>query len=127
MIEVKYVHFKGKVIKLIKDGKGIFRDEKGTRWGYTDSTWSVDSDTRLGVGPLSFPLNDPANIAARFHDAAYSDPAYEESNNRSTADEMLFKQLKQLPGWRSFLAYPFWAISRLAGGIFWEVKQTRDK
>lgn len=122
---VRYVLFKGKKIRQVKGSDDIWRDDEGTEYGYTDPKYYTDDKTRAGVGVLSLPEDDPLSKSAAQHDYAYSSPVYQKYHDRKEADKALEERIEDLPGWRRFMSKPFYAITRIFGGLFWENKDTK--
>lgn len=120
----KYIVLPGKVVKLCYNERGLWQDNLGTIWALRDGKASVDSKDRAGVGIFS--IDDPElNRLTKSHDYMYSSPAYQFFHSREEADTHLKNQLKQASSWKKILAKPFYCISRVFGGLFWENERTR--
>lgn len=119
-----FITFKGEVIKISKGSDGLFRDGKGTVYAIADSKYSVDAKARCGVGIFSLPIGHPLNDSCKPHDYMYSSEAFQIFNTRLEADNYLRRLIKQSSGFW-YLARPFYLLSRIFGGFFWENKDTR--
>lgn len=112
------------VVQIFKMPDGYWRDVWGTIFALRDDASSVDSVDRCGVGAFSLPSDVPVDCAP--HDYAYSSPAYQAFHTRKEADEYLRSLVRQAPGVWSLLSAPFYFISRIFGGKFWENEATND-
>ena len=109
---IKFVIVSNEVVPLIQKQDGFYYDDYGTIWADFNDAYSLDKETRAGIGIFSL---DGFEREVRFHDAAYSMPVYMAFNDRLTADRMLKRHMKG-----SWLRRPFYLLSRLFGGLFWE-------
>jgi hypothetical protein len=118
-----------KTTVVVRGKDGFFYDKWGTRFGFCEDGDSLDNEVRLGVGLFSLPMSHPLTDAARFHDAAYSNPAYQATTPRSEADAMLRGQLLLLAHQHFGLTVEAAVLAFTAavlGAYFWENELTRD-
>lgn len=113
------------LVELRYTEEGVWTDSKGTIFALRDKTASTDTITRCGVGWASLPVDDPLTAACAPHDYVYECPAYQLFHTRREADAYLASLVEQIPGWRRFMAKPFYYIVRLFGGRLWENPKTR--
>lgn len=116
------------VTKLYLGEDGLWRNDGGTVFALRSKGDSVDPVNQCGVYPFVIPQNmapKELNAACTVHDYMYESPAYQLFHTRKEADKELAR-LIGLPatGFWGVLAVPFWALSRLFGGRFWENKKT---
>lgn len=112
----KYLIVGGEVILLQQKQDGFFYDDYGTIWASETEAESLDDEVRAGIGIFSI---DGYDRQVRGHDFCYSNGVYQAFNTRAEADELL-KQHMQGSSWK----WPFYILSRLLGGLFWENKKT---
>lgn len=93
----------------------FYYDDWGTIWASSIDAASLDPETRAGIGIFSI---DGYASQVRYHDFAYSCDVYQAFNSRKEADLMLKRHMKG-----SYLRQPFYYLSRLFGGLFWEGKK----
>lgn len=129
---IKYIIVGKKVIKLIRNTRGLFQDPSGTEYALARNDTSKDIVVRIGVGWFSLPEDNILTPAAIPHDFKYSCPAYQLYHTRSEADIDLIDDTRQAGEgtvWAS-LAWPFYGIVRIFGGLpgklaLWENKESR--
>lgn len=124
----KYIVFKGEVIPLTQDSKGVWTSPDGTIFAEEDGTFTKDPVPRCGDDRLHVNLGprDPLNAICYSHDFRYNSPAYQMFHTRVEADLWLRDSILKLGGWRAFLAYPFYFITRIFGARDWENETTND-
>lgn len=128
-MQERFFIYKDRVVRIVKCYDGLWRDDiDGCIYALAEDTASVDANTVCGIGPFSLPHDSPLNAACAAHDFAYSCPVYQLYHTREEADKMLKEHLKLTAEgtWYSFVTYPFYCISRLFGGLFWENKKTKN-
>jgi len=125
--KTQVISFQGENITITKGKDGLWRDSTGCVYALVDDAASTDSKVRAGVGIFSMPEGSPINSdpAVAVHDYKYSSPAYQTFNTRKEADDALYEGIKKMKTWHRHLALPFWALSRIFGGLFWENDETR--
>jgi hypothetical protein len=117
-------------VEVYLDDDGRWRDFAGNEYGLSDESSSRDEKVRLGVGFLSLPESHPFTPAARFHDFAFSSPAFMRSNPRSDADRMFLRQMLALAGGSKLLkaqAFTLFGIVKAVGWYWWDCPETRWK
>lgn len=127
--ETRTVKFRGEAIVIHRHADGLWRDSNDCIYAFPDdASQSWDTVVRCGVWPFVLPADDPLTECCAKHDAQYSNQAWQISHNRSEADaELRDSILKTQKGWRRYMAYPFYGLVRIFGGLFWSVKETEDK
>jgi len=108
--EIKYLHYKGKLIEIQKCEDGLWRDELGCIYALTEDSATVDPINRCGAGIFSLKPSHPLTDACTPHDFAYCSPAYQLFHTREEADLMLEHHV-ELVGeghWYGILAKPFY-------------------
>lgn len=124
IISLKYNE---KEILIIYGLDRLWRDSKGTVYGFVDSLSSANSVIRCGIGVLSLPRDSILTDACAPHDYMYSCPAYQATNCRKDADELLKTYIKIVTkeSWLKVATYPFYWVTRVFGRHFWENRDTR--
>lgn len=126
LIRSRWIAFKGESIRLIKGPDGLWRSDDGTVWAFAEGG-QADTSENCGVGFFSLPDENPLNPICRYHDFQYASPGYQAFNTRAESDEYLRRSIansKQANGWR-LLARPFYWLTRVFGGLYWENPKTR--
>lgn len=121
---LRFIPFKGKTVTVAYCADGLWRSPDGCIFGYPNKDYDPE-DAVCGVWLLHMPEGDLMNELAAPHDYEYECPVYQLYHTRKEADEELLKRFKTAAGWRRVLAYPFYALVRLFGGILWENAETR--
>lgn len=126
LIQQKWIAFRGTSIGLVKGLDGLWRDDTGTIYAYAEGK-QADASNNCGVGIFTLPDGHPLNDICKAHDFQYSSPAYQAFNTRKEADEYLRRTIQSSPqsGEWWLLAKPFYWLTRLFGGKYWENDKTR--
>lgn len=123
---LKYINFKGEAVTLwLNPNDNLWRSSDGTVWAFRDDKFSVDPESRCGVGRFSLPKGNTLNELCAVHDTEYSNPAYQAFHSRLEADRSLYNLIEIKGGKWSWLATPFFYLCRLFGGQYWEDSKTR--
>lgn len=110
---------------LVRAPDGLYYDPLGTVWALQEFTPGSDPIIEIGIGHLwALSPNHPWTNAARFHDLAYSSPAYQKFHTRLEADTKLYHDLLSVGAPQS-VALLFYGIVRVVGGTFWDNPETR--
>ena len=120
-----YIVFKGEIVHIGRGNDGFYRDATGTIYALRDDEDVADVIDRCGIGWASLPVRNPLNPGCRVHDYAYTSSAYQAFHTRKEADEYLRRLIAETPSKWSVLAWPFYWLSRIFGGKYWENKKTR--
>lgn len=116
-MDKKYIVL-GKSVEVLTQGSdGFYRDDFGCIWPQLKDGYSADNEVRAGIGWFSLPGFENE---VRAHDFMYSSDVFQAYNTRAEADEVLYEHMRG-----SWLRRPFYWLSRLFGGDFWENKSTR--
>lgn len=115
-------------IELRKGPDGFWTSADGTIWAFSDYDNSVDRVDRCGVGFFSLPTTSPLTKNCKPHDYVYTSEVYQAFHTRSEADRYLSDLIEndRSVGRLRWLAKPFWFLSRLFGGRYWENNDTQD-
>lgn len=114
--------------ELIQGVDGLWRDKYNTIYGLPDAeAGSSDPVARCGVAPFVLPVSDPFTDACEIHDAAYSNPTYQNFHTRSEVDSKLEADLRLVAPTRlrRWLAPVLAGIAKVFGRFFWEIDGTR--
>lgn len=111
-------------LALTKGPDGFWRDGLGTIFALTEYT-SVDDIARCGVGFFSLPSAHPLTKYCDRHDWAYSNAVFQAFHTREEADRWLRSLIAYENSIWRYLRTPFYYLTRLFGGMFWENPTTR--
>lgn len=120
----RYIPFRSEVIELTFGEDGLWRSSDGVIIAYPYEPYDKN-DVKAGIGFISMPHDDPITCLIAAHDYMYECPAYQMFHTRAEADADLKEKLKYAQGWRKILRYPFYIVSRIFGGFWWENNKTR--
>jgi len=121
----KFIIIGGEVITLTLGADKQYRDEDNTIWALRDDN-TADPVDRCGVGLASLSPDNPLTPFCTIHDYEYSSGTWQIYHTRQEADQQLRDNIANSPTLWSFMARPFYYLSRAFGGKFWEVKKTNN-
>lgn len=119
----RFVIVSGSVERLILGQDGLWKDIDGTIWGFTEES-EVDPIDRCGIGIFSLPSDSPLTGACKVHDNQYSNRTFQYFHTRAEADLQLAENLSRAPTILRLLSTPFYYLSRIFGGRYWENNKT---
>jgi hypothetical protein len=125
--DVRYLAFKTGIIEVTRATNDRFYDKDGCEYAFAEDANMVDKISRIGVWPFVFPQGTVLDAPAKVHDFMYSCPSYQAYHTREEADAYLREnELKATEGsWLRIFVQPFYWITRVLGGRYWENKETK--
>jgi len=118
----------GTKMHITQQADGLWYNDDGTVIALQDTSASVDPVNECGVAPFNLSPDNPLTKDCSVHDYMYSSPAYQRFNTEQEANEYLetlIENDKDAGLWR-LCAKPFYWITQLLGGFFWENDATRN-
>ncbi len=125
--EHKYIIFKNEKVELTHYDDGQWYDPWGTIFALSNTVASVDHVNACGVAPFDLPTDFILTPDCTVHDYMYGDLTYQLYHTREEADLALEDLIEQPQnGWASWLADPFYWLTRMFGGFLPGKKWMKD-